>query len=129
MAARFQQLAGAAVWWVLIVCRWGHATFVALPMNFFLDTVLANYEEAVKSAVREAFSWTARFLNGVAARVSFLLRTCMRNMLLFPPWLATTASVAALPSVPRPGRRWRCLLIQTITTPCALADGGLRLGR
>ncbi|KAI3435938.1 hypothetical protein D9Q98_001996 [Chlorella vulgaris] len=68
MAARFQQLAGAAVWWVLIVCRWGHATFVALPMNFFLDTVLANYEEAVKSAVREAFSWTARFLNGVAAR-------------------------------------------------------------
>jgi hypothetical protein len=40
-----------------------------MPMEFFLETVLVNWEEAVKSAVRECFAWMARFLNGLAAQV------------------------------------------------------------
>jgi hypothetical protein len=64
-----QRLAGAIVWSVLIAVRWAHATFVQRPVDFWLDTVLGNWEEAVKSFFREAFATLARWLNGLSAQV------------------------------------------------------------
>ena len=64
-----QRLAGAIVWSVLIAVRWAHATFVQRPVDFWLDTVLGNWEEAVKSFFREAFATSARWLNGLSAQV------------------------------------------------------------
>jgi hypothetical protein len=48
---QFGALAGKLVWLTLIVIRWAHATFVARPVDFWLDTVLGSWEEALKSAV------------------------------------------------------------------------------
>ena len=72
--AAAQRLAGAVVWYALVALRWGHATFVQRPVEFWLDTVLGNWEEAAKSAVRETFGALTRWINGVAAQVHRLHR-------------------------------------------------------
>ena len=70
----FQRSAGAAVWAVLLVCRWLHAQFIEPVVSFFLDTVLGSWEESMKAGVRETCALASRFTNACsAAAVSLFL--------------------------------------------------------
>lgn len=102
-AARLGQLAGQLVWWVFIVIRWAHANFVARPCDFFLDSVLGSWEEAVRVSVRESFAWMARAINGLSAQAVSLFvdpnyYDSMRAGRRRPTaWQASCGLLAALP--------------------------------
>lgn len=51
---------------VVLVFRWIHHQFVAIPVGWWLDNVLSTFEESTKAAIREMFSVCARVVNGLA---------------------------------------------------------------
>ena len=51
---------------VVLIFRWIHHQFVAVPVVWWLDNVLSTFEETTKAAIREIFSVYARVVNGLA---------------------------------------------------------------
>lgn len=51
---------------VVLIFRWFHHQFVAVPVVWWLDNVLSTFEETTKAAIREIFSVYARVVNGLA---------------------------------------------------------------
>ncbi|GAB4815151.1 hypothetical protein N2152v2_002197 [Parachlorella kessleri] len=120
-----ERLAGAAAWWVIVVVRWYHSTFIQPPVDWWLDTVLAAWEESVKAFVREWFATLTRLINGAAAwTVSIFFKqgyyeTMKSGQNRRPSWWASRAGSGTFNSVlERDG-----LLARTSPSP---ALGGLR---
>lgn len=60
-----ERLAGAVLWSALVIVNWFQAQFTHPIAEWWLDTVLATWEESIKSVIRELFSQVIRVVNNV----------------------------------------------------------------
>lgn len=60
-----ERLAAKLLWSALVVVKWFQAQFTHPIAEWWLDTVLATWEESIKSVIRELFSQVIRVVNNV----------------------------------------------------------------
>ncbi|RMZ55129.1 hypothetical protein APUTEX25_005407 [Auxenochlorella protothecoides] len=68
-----RQVAEAYVWAVLLVLRWCQMQLLEPIVTWWLDTVMANWEETLKACLREVLAYATRLLNGASNAVVTLL--------------------------------------------------------
>lgn len=65
MLSWLERIAGTVLWLFLVVVKWFQAQFVHPVAQWWFDTVLATWEESIKSVIRELFSQVLRVVNTV----------------------------------------------------------------
>ena len=66
---KVERLAGTVLWSILVFAKWFKAQFTHPIAEWWLDTVLANWEESIKSLIRELYAQLIRIANNVVNAV------------------------------------------------------------